>query len=141
MLEARHAAYPGWAAGEHLVIMPGNETDFQVIEDDILQLRRRLRIISGGYGPWQSRQLVQRLRSQGIEMVAFRPTMANFSPATIWRDAAMRSGRLRHDGNPVLAWCIGTVVGQPDYRGNPYPAKAHPEQKADTAVARIMAVR
>jgi hypothetical protein len=76
MLEAHHAAYPGWAAGEYLVIMPGNETDLQVIEDD----------------------------------------------------------------NPVLAWCIGNVIGKPDRRGNPYPAKARPERKADAAIALIMAV-
>ena len=56
-------------------------------------------------------------------------------------DAAMRSGRLRHDGDPVLRWCVGNVVGRPDRRGNLYPAKQRPEQKIDAAVALMMAVR
>ena len=30
----------------------------------------------------------------------------------------LHSGRLRHDGNPVLEWCVGNVVGRPDRRGN-----------------------
>jgi phage terminase large subunit-like protein len=51
----------------------------------------------------------------------------------------MRSGRLRHDGDPVLEWCVGDVVGRPDRRGNLYPAKQRPERKIDAAVALMMA--
>jgi phage terminase large subunit-like protein len=70
----------------------------------------------------------------------FRATTQNFSPAILELDAAMRSGRLRHDGDPVLEWCVGNVVGKPDRRGNLYPAKQRPEQKIDAAVALMMAV-
>jgi phage terminase large subunit-like protein len=52
----------------------------------------------------------------------------------------MRSGRLRHDGDPVLEWCVGNVVGRPDRRGKPCPAKQRPEQEIDAAVALRMAV-
>jgi phage terminase large subunit-like protein len=55
-------------------------------------------------------------------------------------DAAMRSGRLRHDGNPILTWCIGNVVGKADRRGNLYPTKSRPDQKIDAAVALMMAI-
>ena len=52
----------------------------------------------------------------------------------------MRSGRLRHAGDPVVGWCVGNVVGRPDRRGNLYPTKPRPEQKIDAAVALMMAV-
>ena len=51
-----------------------------------------------------------------------------------------RADGLRHDGNPVLEWCVSSVVGKPDRRGTPYPAKQRPEQKIDAAVALMMAV-
>jgi phage terminase large subunit-like protein len=73
------------------------------------------------------------------DLVLPRPTLQNFSEAVIEFDAAMRSGRLQHDSNPVLEWCTGNVVGKPDRRGNLYPTKAQPEQKIDAAVALIMA--
>ena len=75
-----------------------------------------------------------------MNMLEFRATTQNFSPAILELDAAMRAGRLRHDGNPVLEWCMGNVVGKPDRRGNLYPAKQRPEQKIDAAVALMMAV-
>ncbi len=84
--------------------------------------------------------MAQRLRAEGVNMLEFRATTQNFSPAIIELDAAMRAGRLRHDGDPVLEWCVGNVVGRPDRRGNLYPAKQRPEQKIDAAVALMMAL-
>ena len=46
--------------------------------------------------------MAQRLRAEGVNMLEFRATTQNFSPAIIELDAAMRSGRLRHVGNPAL---------------------------------------
>jgi phage terminase large subunit-like protein len=82
----------------------------------------------------------QRLRMEGVPMHEFRATTQNFSPAIIELDAAMRAGRLRHDGNPVLQWCLGNVVGKADRRGNLYPTKPRPDQKIDAAVALMMAI-
>jgi phage terminase large subunit-like protein len=57
------------------------------------------------------------MRAEGVPMFEFRATTQNFRPAVIELDAAMRSGRLRHDDNPVLEWCLGNVVGEADRRG------------------------
>ena len=84
--------------------------------------------------------MAQRLRAEAVNMLEFRATTQNFSPAILELDAAMRSGRFRHDGDPVLEWCMGNVVGKPDRRGNLYPAKQRPEQKIDAAVALMMAI-
>ena len=73
-------------------------------------------------------------------MHEFRATTQNFSPAIIELDAAMRSDRLRHDGNAVLDGCLGNVVGKAGRRGNLYPTEQRPEQKIDAAVALMMAM-
>jgi phage terminase large subunit-like protein len=52
----------------------------------------------------------------------------------------MRTGRIEHDGNPVLEWSISNVVGRYDVRSNVYPRRVRPEQKIDPAIALIMAV-
>ncbi len=97
----------------------------------VRQLCSRFNVVSAGYDPWQSAQMSQRLRAEGVPMHEFRATTQNFSPAIIELEAAMRAGRLRHDGNPVLTWCIGNGVGRPDRRGNLYPTKSRPDQKID----------
>lgn len=140
VIEARNASYPGWANDGELVITPGDETDYATIEADILDLCRRFKVESLAYDPWGSTQLAQRLTEQRVQCVEFRATTANFSEATKELDAAMRSGRIRHDGNGPLTWCIGNVVGHYDARSNVYPRKPRPENKIDAATALIMAI-
>ncbi len=138
-LEARNPSSPGWAAAGHPTTTPGDETDFGAIEDDVRDLCGRFDVQSVGTDPWQAAHLSQRLRAEGVNMVDFRTTTQNLSPAIVELDAAMRSGRLVHDGNPVLAWCIGNVVGQEDRRGNLFPTKQR-DGKIDAAVALLMAI-
>ena len=66
------------------------------------------------------------------------PIPQNFSEPTKEVDAAMRTQRIQHDGNPVLEWCVSNVVGRYDVRSNVYPRKARPEQKIDAAIALTM---
>ena len=140
VLEARNASYPGWAADGYLVITEGNETDFSRIEDDLLEFCRRFRVLSVAYDPWAATQFAQRMMAQDVPMIEYRASTQNFSEPTKELDAAMRAGRLQHDGNPVLEWCIGNVVGRYDARSNVYPRKSRPEHKIDAAITTIMGI-
>ena len=100
---------------------------------------RRFRVASLGYDPWQATQMAQRLRAEGVAAFEFRATTQKLSPAILELDAAMRAGRIRHDGNPVLEWCVGNVVGKADRRGNLFPTKQR-DGKIDAAVALLMAI-
>ena len=140
VLEARNPSYPGWAADGYLTVTPGNETDFGQIEDDLRDICRRFRVQSVAFDPWGATQFAQRMLAEGAPMVEYRASTQNFTEPTKELDAAIRAGRLRHDGNPVLEWCVGNVVGRYDARGNVYPRKSRPEQKIDAAVALVMAL-
>lgn len=138
--EARNPSYPDWAAAGHLVVTRGNETDFDTIESDIRELCSRFHVLSAAYDPRQAAQMSQRLYSGGLPMIEFRTTTQNFSPAIVELDAAMRAGRLRHYGNPVLQWCLSNIVGKADRRGNLYPTKRRQDQNIDGAIALTTAI-
>ncbi len=140
VMEARHASYPGWAADEYLTVTEGNETDYQRIEEALVDLVQRFRVLSVAYDPWSATQFAQRMIAQDVPMLEFRANTQNFSEPTKELDAAIRAGRIEHDGNPVLEWCVGNVVGHYDARSNVYPRKSRPELKIDCAIALIMAI-
>jgi hypothetical protein len=77
--------------------------------------------------------LATRLQTQGASVIEFRQTVANFSEPTKQLDALMRSGKIGHDNDPVLAWMIGNVVDHYDANENVYPRKERPENKIDGA--------
>lgn len=140
--EQRNASYPGWARDGHLIVTEGNETDFGQIEEMVCDLCARFSVQSVGVDPWNATQMKQRLMARGVPVFDMRPTMANMSEPTKEFDAAMRSHRLHHDGNGVLTWCVGNVVGQYDVVGNVRPNKPRHrlDAKIDSAVAVIMAL-
>ena len=140
VLDARNASYPGWAAEGYLMVTPGNETDFSAIEDQLLDWHRRFRLLSVAYDPWAATQFAQRMTAENVPMVEFRATTQNFSEPTKELDAAIRGGRIQHDGDPVLEWGISNVVGRYDARSNVYPRKSREENKIDPAVSLIMTI-
>jgi phage terminase large subunit-like protein len=77
------------------------------------------------------------LLTSGANVVEFRQILSNFSEPTKELDALMRNWAIAHNANPVLAWCIGNVVGHYDAKENVYPRKERPENKIDGAVALI----
>ena len=134
------ATFRSWIAEGHLIATPGNIIDFDRIEADIAETTKQFEVGEIAYDPWQATQLAIRLQTQGARVIEFRQTVANFSEPTKQLDALMRSGRIVHDGNPVLAWMIGNVVGHYDAKENVYPRKERPENKIDGAIALIMAI-
>lgn len=140
--EQRNPSYAGWVRDGHLIVTEGNETDFGQIEEMVCDLCARFSVQSVGVDPWNATQMKQRLMARGVPVFDMRPTMANMSEPTKEFDGAMRSHRLHHDGNGVLAWCVGNVVGQYDVVGNVRPNKPRHrlDAKIDSAVAVIMAL-
>ena len=113
-------------------------TDFDQIESDLVNDLARFDVQEIGFDPWQSTQMMNRLAAAGANVTEFRQVVANFSEPTKDLDALMRKQGLVHDGNPVMAWMIGNVVGHYDAKDNVYPRKERPENKIDGAVALIM---
>uniref|UniRef100_UPI00038A3AED terminase TerL endonuclease subunit n=1 Tax=Photorhabdus temperata TaxID=574560 RepID=UPI00038A3AED len=57
-------------------------------------------------------------------------------------EAAIEAGRFHHDGNPIMTWCMGNVVGKylPGNDDVVRPIKEQSENKIDGAVALMMAI-
>jgi phage terminase large subunit-like protein len=130
----------GWAEQEYVKTTPGEETHFERIEDDVRADAARFRVLEAAYDPWQASYLAQRLREEGLNMVEHRQIVATMSEPMKHLQAMVYAGKLRHNGNPVMAWMMSNVVALLDAKDNIYPRKERPENKIDGAVALIMAI-
>ena len=72
--------------------------------------------------------------------MAIPQTTAHLSAPMKEIESAIASGRLHHDGNPVLNWMISNVMAKEDANENVFPRKGNRDAKIDGAVAAIMAV-
>lgn len=134
------ALYRKWVVQGHLIALDGAEIDFDVIREDVKEMSSHYAVEEVAYDPWRATQLAHQLAKDGATVVEFRQTVQNMSPAMKEVQAAVKSGRLHHDGNPALTWMISNVVAKEDAKENIYPRKDRPDQKIDGPVALMMGV-
>lgn len=138
--ESGNSQYAGWEIEGRLQITEGDVIDFENIEADLTIDAGQHGVKDVAYDPWQATQMAQRMAAQGLPMLEYRNTVANFSEPMKELEALVLQGRFHHDGDPVLTWAISNVVCHTDAKDNIYPRKERVENKIDPAVALIMAL-
>ena len=131
--------YRGWANQGWLTLTPGEVTDYEFIEQDVLEDLRNFQVRGLLYDPYQATYLVTRLQAAGVKAIEYQMTVAKFSDPMKQVDADIISGKLKHGGDPVLGWMLGNVVARRDAKDNVFPRKAREENKIDGAVSLIAA--
>jgi len=138
--ESSNASYQGWVRDGFLVTTPGNIIDFDRLEESLREDSQSCEVVSVGYDPHQATQHATRMMAEGFPMLEVRQTVLSLSEPMKELEARVLSGRLKHDGNPVLTWMISNVVAHLDAKDNIYPRKQRVQNKIDGAVALIIAL-
>ncbi|RUP37855.1 MAG: terminase large subunit [Acinetobacter sp.] len=132
--------YLAWARQGYLTLTDGNVTDFAQIEQDILEDFSNFELKEVGFDPFNAVYIAQRLQAAGVSVVEIPQQTRFLSEPMKWIEVLVRSGRLHHNGDPVLSWAISNVTVKPDANDNIFPRKDAPENKIDPAVALINAM-
>lgn len=134
--------YAGWAAAGHLIATPTYaHTDYDAIEADIKADASSADVQVTYLDPHNATQVITHLQGElgDDRVLEFPQTTMRLSEPMKWVQALIEDGRIHHDGNPVMSWCIGNVTAQEDRNENVFPRKERPQNKIDGAVALIMA--
>ena len=138
--ENRH--FYGWEQSGHLIVTPGNATDFDVIRQDVQNLAALCDLRECVYDPKFAAYFAAKLQDEdGITMVEMPQTSTRFTTPIIEIENLVLTGDLEHDANPASAWMISNVVmRESKFSGLRHPTKENPESKIDAAVGLIMAM-
>jgi phage terminase large subunit-like protein len=135
--ECQH--YQKWHHDGHLLSTDGAAIDYAVIKSGLKADSETYQVNEICYDKTYCGQLMQELSSEGIVTVEVPQRVQFLSPAMKALEAAILDGRVHHNGDPVLNWCLSNVVAHPDKNDNLFPNKDKPELKIDAAVAMITA--
>ena len=138
--EERNASYSGWVEEGYLTATPGGATDFATIETDIREDCEEYDVVDAVFDPWQAAYMINNLTEDGLNAAEYRQNVRNMSTPMKELEAMIIEGRIHHDGNPVMSWCVGNIVCHEDVKENVYPRKAAKENRIDGGVALIMAI-
>ena len=132
--------YDKWVAEGYVKITPGNVTDYDFVQADILKIIADYNLKSIAFDRWNSSQTVIDLQNEGLTLNPFGQGYGSMSAPTKQFEAMVLSGKIEHFGNPVLRWMLASTVVMTDPAGNIKPDKRNSTQKIDGIVAAIMAL-
>jgi phage terminase large subunit-like protein len=132
--------YDQWHASGHINVTDGDVIEYEDVYTRIKQLCAQYRVVDIAIDRWNASQLAQQMQSDGLNIVSFGQGYASMSPAAKDFETLVMARKLRHDGNPVLRWCLGNCSIESDAAGNIKPSKSKSSEKIDALVASIMAV-
>jgi len=139
--QSGNAHLQGWARAGHVVVTPGNVTDFDVIADDLRRFCGQFDVQEIPFDPAMSRYFATRLVSEGLPLVEIRQAPTFFTQPLIQVENLVLEHKLHHDGNPVFTWMVSNVeVSVSKFSGLKHPTKSREEHKIDGPVALFMAL-
>lgn len=133
--------YQKWVSEGALIATPGTEIALGRIKTDILADIAMFDVKELDYDKYQATYLKQEVTGEtGIEGVEIPQTPPILNIPMKWLQAMINSGRIHHDGNPVLTWCVSNVVSVEDSKEQDFPQKERPESKIDAVSALLNAL-
>ncbi len=132
--------YIGWRDKGWLEVHQGGSIDEAQIIERLEWIRGRFEVQEVAYDPWGMKYMAAELDKRRFPMVEHRQVYQSMSNPMKRFEELVAQGRLRHGGNPVLAWQVGNVHRDEDAAENIKPNKQKSTGRIDAAVAAIMAV-
>jgi phage terminase large subunit-like protein len=106
---------------------------------DMLEHLKAYRVDSVAYDPYNGQQISEEIEQQGFEIARMSQTCQMFHAPICEFKEVLASNRFRHDGNPLLRWCVGNAVLVSDSQNRVMFSKRDSSEKIDPVVSLHMA--
>ena len=136
-----HIDYRRWVNEGLIKVIDGDVIDQRIILNDIFEIHKQYNVKSFAFDRFMAfNGLIQGLNDEGINGLEFGQGFKSMSEPTKDFEVLIKSKKLIHDGNGVLAWQMSNVELELDPADNVKPSKKKSRNKIDGIVASIMAL-
>ena len=98
-----------WARDGYITVTPGNTTDYNFIQKDILELAEKFDLQVLHYDRYNANQLIVNLEELGINCLPLAQTFSSMHVPTEAFEKAILDGQIQHNGNPVTRWMMANA--------------------------------
>lgn len=133
--------YLTWANQGWIRLTDGDETDYEQVRADIMEVSRTHKIIQLAVDyKFQGAETSQYLEKNGIKRVDFQQSVSSYTAPTREYLRLINAKLLYHGGDPVLKWNASNLMLYEMTDGACKPSKDKSQNKIDAIVADIMAI-
>jgi phage terminase large subunit-like protein len=135
------APFDLWLSEGYISMTPGAVVDYRFVLQDI-----KTRMEEHGwivrevcFDPYNATQFAQEMESEGFTMVEIRQGIPTLGEPTKNFREEVYSGKVLHDGNPVLSWAMSNAITRTDHNENIMLDKSRARDRIDPVTALINA--
>lgn len=129
-----------WIKDGYMAGCPRETIDTDMVEKEIKSDAEKYSLQEVAYDDWNAGTITDHLLIHGIQMVEFQQSLKNYNGPMKEFEKLILEGKVRHDGNPVMRWCVSNVAVLKDSNGNIRPHKEKSVDRIDGVCASIMAL-
>lgn len=150
------APYDVWVKEGWIEAPRGRAIDYGFVAKRVAEIRRQYKVLGLAYDRWHINNFLRELTNLGVDsfvhdgksrvisgglpLVPWGQGFADMAPAVDAFEISVLEGRLKHDGNPVMAMCVANAKPEMDAAGNRKLDKSATRFRIDGAVAAVMAI-
>lgn len=133
--------YEAWERQGYLTFTPGDATDHQAIEDEIVRLDGKYPLRQLDADRAYATQLLNRLfNTHGLNVKGIPQGPITMNEPMVRLEELILTGRIRHGDNPVLAWNVANAVVHRQANGLMQLDKAQATERIDGLAALLNAL-
>ena len=132
--------YRQWQQQGHLIVTPGNVTDYDIILTEVQKINSQIPIYQIGYDQWNATQWAISATEAGLNLLPFSMSIGSLNRPTKELARLILSGKVVIYENPIDRFCFQNVVIKRDFNDNERPSKESYNNKIDGVMAMIMAM-
>lgn len=132
--------YDMWLDQGLIFQTPGDVVDYDHVHAFVTQRHAASRWLDLGCDPWNATQFMTQLMAQGYPVVEVRQGYKTLNEPTKKILELVLSGKLAHDGHPVMRWMMSNVSIERDPADSHKPSKKLSRQRIDGPVSAIIAL-
>lgn len=132
--------YGQWVREGWIEPTDGARIDYDAIRDAVLADHATMPSRLLAFDPQFAAQVANQLDAAGVPIVELPNTFARMNPPSLEFERLIADRKLRHDGNPVLRWCVANVALARNPSGLVMPSKTKSRERIDGVSAAVMAV-
>ena len=132
--------YRLWQQQGHLLVTPGNVTDYDYILTEILKINADNQIVQLSYDQWNATQFAINATEQGLNLIPYSMSIGSLNRPTKEMARLILSDKVIMYPNPIDNFCFENVVIKRDFNDNERPTKETYNNKIDGVLSMIMAL-
>lgn len=131
-LEARaedDVRFKDWAKDPSILrVTKGGGTDYDVVKADLLEITKKFQVRLFAGDPTGCGELLQYLKKRGVKTYAVpQSNIGLISAGAKHLESLILNGKLQHNSNPLLDWCVSNTMAKIDHYENLRPVKGKTE--------------